>query len=117
MIQFINSKWVVFTVILSISLFSCEKNDNDNCNVSNPVEEIAWLKESIDNVIQDEYSSYIQANYNGETVFYYLNCNPVVNYASLILNCKGEKIGFTNDLLDELTDISILWKHEDSVCN
>ena len=115
--QFFNFQWVIATILLSISLLACKKDDNNKCNVSNPAEEIAWLKEAIDNVKQDEYSYYVMANYNGETVFYYVNCNPAVNYASFILNCNGDNLGHTNDLQEELTDKTILWKHEASNCN
>jgi hypothetical protein len=110
------------SMIVTITLFSCDKDENtnskkNNCNVSNPAEEIGWLKDAIDNVKQDEYSYYAMANYKGETVFYYGNCNPAANYVSIIRNCSGENLGYTNDLQADLTDITILWKHENSKCN
>jgi hypothetical protein len=108
-------------IIMSITLISCEKDDkkesNNKCNVSNPAEEIDWLKEAIDDVKQDEYSYFAMATYKGETVFYYGNCNPVINYVSIVQNCSGDNLGYTNDLYDELTEITILWKHVDSKCN
>jgi hypothetical protein len=110
-------QFFAFLLFGSISLVSCEKDDNNTCNVSNPVEEIAWLKEAIDNVEEDEYSYYVMANYKGETVFYYVNCHPLVNYASFILNCNGDNLGYTNNLQDELTNMTILWKHEASKCD
>ena len=108
--------------IVSITLISCEKDcnkdsHNNKCNVSNPAEELDWLKEAIGNVKQDEYSYYAMASYKGETVFFFGNCNPVINYISILRNCNGDDIGNTNDLYDELTDITILWKHENSKCN
>lgn len=57
------------------------------------------------------------ATYKGETVFYYGNCHPVINYASSILNCNGDALGNTSDLYNELTDVRLLWKHEESKCN
>jgi len=109
-------------IILSITLLSCEKDDNNDsknnkCNVSNPVDDLDWLKQEIDNVKQDEYSYYVMATYKSEPVFYYGNCNPVINYVSIVRNCVGDSLGFTNDLYDELTEISTLWKHEDSKCS
>lgn len=108
-------------IILSITLISCEKDDskksNNKCNVSNPAEDLAWLKEAIDEVKQSEYSYYVMATYKGESVFYYGNCNPVVNYISIVHNCSGENLGYTNDLYDALTDKAILWKHKNSKCN
>ena len=119
--QFFNFLWIA-AIIASITLNSCEKNDNkdsgnNKCNVSNPAEDIGWLKEAIDNVKQNDYSYYVIANFKGETVFYYGNCNPVANYLSIIQNCSGDTLGYTNDLKNELTDIKILWKHEESKCN
>lgn len=46
-------------LIMSITLNSCEKDEKEysnKCNVSNPAEEIDWLKEAISDVKQDEYS-------------------------------------------------------------
>lgn len=59
------------------------------------------------------------ATYKGETVFYYNNCNPVALYAyvSIVLNCSGDTLGDTNDLYNELTNRTTLWKHENSKCN
>ncbi len=101
-------------VIVSTTMISCEKDDNI---VSNPAEDIDWLKEAINDVKQDEYSYYVMANYKGETVFYYGNCNPLINYVSIVQNLRGDNLGYTFDLYDELTEVTILWKHEDSKCN
>lgn len=57
------------------------------------------------------------ASYKGETVFYYGNCNPAINYVSILQNCIGDNLGYTNDFYAELTDITVLWKHVDSKCN
>ncbi len=113
-------------IIMSMSLISCEKGDDDDdddddisntCDVSNPTKELGWLMEAIDDIKQDEYSYYAMANYKGETVFYYVNCNPLANYVSIVKNCVGDDLGNANDLRDELTDIITLWKHENSKCN
>ncbi len=112
------------TIVVLITLISCEKDASQSkkaeilnkCNVSNPAEEIAWLKEAINNVKNDEYSYYAMANYKGETVFYYGNCNPAGNYVSVVRNCSGDNLGNTNALQDELTNITILWKHPASKC-
>ena len=107
-------------ITLSITLISCDKDDNvetnNTCNVSNPAEDLAWLKEAIENAKQDEYASYVMATYKGETVFYNDNCNPTISFVSTVLNCNGDNLGNRNDLHDELTNITTLWKHEDSKC-
>lgn len=116
-----NFLWIA-TIIVFTSMISCSDDDNkdfDNnkCNVSNPTEDLVWLKEAIDEVKEDEFSYYVMANYKGETVFYYGNCDPTINYASFIQNCNGENIGNTNDLQDELSDETIVWKHAESKCD
>jgi hypothetical protein len=112
---------VLVAFILSISLISCEDDDcpvfDNTCNVSNPAVELDWLKQAINDVKEDEYSYFVMATYQGETVFYYGNCNPLVDYISFIQNCNGEIIGNTNDFMGELTDITIIWKHKDSECS
>jgi hypothetical protein len=109
-------------IIFSIVLISCEKNENkdtetNKCNVSNPVEDLDWLNKEIDNVKQDEYSYYVMATYKGEAVFYYGNCNPLIQYISIVRSCAGDSLGLTADLYDELTEKSTLWKHANSKCN
>lgn len=104
-------------IIVSIAIVSCEKDDSSPCDVSNPAEDIAWLKEAIETMKQDEYSYYFMATYKGNTVFYNGNCNPAANYASIVRNCKGDHLGYTNDLQNNLTNKTILWQHEASQCN
>ncbi len=103
------------------TLISCSTDDDkdiDNtCNVSDPTEELVWLKEEIDTIKDDEFSFYAMATLDGETVFYYGNCNPAVNYISTLRNCSGEVLGNTNDFSDELTDITIIYKHENTQCD
>ncbi len=107
-------------IILSTTLISCDKDDdnetNNTCNVSNPAEDLAWLKEAIDSLKQDEYSSVVMATYKGESVFYYDNCNPIISYVSHVRNCSGDTLGNTTDLYDELTNLTTLWKHKDYKC-
>lgn len=109
-------------LVFSFALISCDKDDSDLppknlCGVENVIQELEWLKEAIDDVRNDEYSYYSTGLYQGESVFFYGNCDPAVNYTSFILNCAGENLGNTNELFDELTEIEVLWKHENSKCN
>jgi hypothetical protein len=109
-------------LVFSLTLISCEKKDSDLspknlCGVQNAIQELEWLKEAIDEVLNDEYSYYSTALYKDERVFFYVNCDPAVNYVSFILNCAGENLGNTNELYDELSEIEVIWKHKDSKCN
>ena len=111
---------LVITIIGVTVLISCKKDNNDpaknTCNVSNPAEELGWLKKEIDSLKNDEYSFYVMANYKGETVFINENCNPLIDYMSLVKNCKGDILGYTHVLNDDLSDKTIIWKHEKYKC-
>ncbi|WP_163381778.1 hypothetical protein [Cyclobacterium sp. SYSU L10401] len=114
------TKSVIF--VFSFALISCEKEDPNLspthlCEVQNPAQEVEWLKTAIDEVRSDEYSYYSTALYQGERVFFYGNCDPLVNYASFIRNCAGDNLGNTNELYDRLSEIKVVWKHENSKCN
>lgn len=101
-------------------LISCTKDDDpakNKCNVSNPVEEISWLKKEIDSLKNDEYSYYVIAVYKGETVFINGNCNPSADYMSLVKNCNGDMLGYANVLDNELSDKRIIWKSKNYRCS
>lgn len=100
-------------VVIHVYGFSGSSN---SCNVLNPVEEIGWLKSAIESVKNDEYAYYVMGNYKGETVFYYGNCNPVIDYVSVIKNCNGDNLGYLNEKLGDIKDKTIIWKHKDSMC-
>lgn len=106
------SSLIIIPVILFIS--SCEKMESNTCNVSNPLEELPWLKETILNYT--EYDYLMMADYQGQTVFYHLNCNPLINYVSFVFDCKGNLIGNTNDLEADFSNKKLLWKHTNSEC-
>jgi hypothetical protein len=108
---------------------SCNYSDNDDrnntCNVSNPIEDLTWLKDKITELEQtSSYESgeiYIsQANYNGNTVFIMGNCCAVCNTIVPIYNCEGESIGYIGDDTFDSTILEkdvIIWKPENFVCN
>lgn len=119
------------TIILSLflaCLFSCEKNKFENtCGVDDPVEELVWLRDQIDDIelMEPEASQYYyfrMAKYYGATVFLPGNCNPAFNMVFVVLDCSGERIGIIGDGIDmirwdELSEMQLLWKPESSACN
>ncbi len=119
----ISNSLIITILLMSLVLISCEKTgNNDICNVSDPVEDLDWLRSAIEENEQSDsdlsrYIYYMTAKYDGKTVFFNGNCHPAVNYVSFVLDCNGDTLGNTNDLYDELTDIHLLWKHEESECN
>lgn len=110
-------------LIISLFLISCDKYENNNrCNVSNPVEDLEWLKLKIAEINQGDedlssYAYFMTATYKGETVFYYGNCNPLINYVSMVQNCNGDTLGNTNDLYSKMSNTTVLWKHKKSKCD
>ncbi len=109
--------WVVCGVI-SLAVFSSCSNDDDTstCNVEKPLEELSWLNDWV-NSLTDDHEYIRTAKYLGNDVFYYLNCDPTVAYASFTRNCEGETIGNTAELKTEFTQDRILWLPENSECS
>ena len=109
------------SVTFLIGLTSCGQDDENfginTCAVENPAEEIEWIRKVIESHADDEYSTCMMADYQGETVFYHSNCNPLENWSFSVLNCEGEVLGILSELRDELTNITTIWKHEDSRCD
>ncbi|WP_154852178.1 hypothetical protein [Cyclobacterium xiamenense] len=106
-------------LVFSFVLISCEKDDcspKNPCEVQNPIQELPWLKEAIDEVRTDEYAYYSTALYQGERIFFFGNCDPLANYASIIRNCAGDELGNTNEVYDRLSEIEVIWKPENSKC-
>ena len=65
----------------------------------------------------DKFDYIMMSQFEGETVFYYRNCNPLVSYFSYLLNCNGETIKIVNEFEDDLTDSVVYWKHDESACD
>ena len=123
------TKTLLTSAFLLFIMTSCNYSDNDDknntCNVSNPIEDLTWLKDKITELEQtSSYESgeiYIsQANYNGNTVFIMGNCCAVCNTIVPIYNCEGESIGYIGDDTFDSTILEkdvIIWKPEYFVCN
>lgn len=108
---------VIGCIILVLVLSSCSNDDDNNltCNVEDAVEELVWLNEMVSTLTDYEYIR--TANYMGDAIFYNVNCDPTVNYVSILYNCEGEELGFTNDFRDQLSNDQILWLPENSQCS
>jgi len=114
----------LFTFTFLLLAFSCEKDilSDNTCNVDNPLEQLDWLKVTIQNIEQSnpEWSKYYlitMAKYNGETVFIISNCNPVANSVFPVLNCSGQLLGVLGEIPSEsLSDRNVIWKSVNSAC-
>ena len=123
------TKTLLTSAFLLFIMTSCNYSDKDDynntCNVSNPIENLSWLKDKILELEQTSlYESgeiYIsQANYNGNTIFIMGNCCAVCNTIVPIYNCKGESIGYIGDDTFDSTILEkdvIIWKPENFICN
>ena len=107
---------LILFVVSLILVWSCTKDDDNVCDVTNPSEELQWLKDEINEIKDDGYTYYMKANYNGTTVFYNVNCNPAVSYVSVVKNCQGDEIGYLNDLYGALVNHQLEWKSEGNMC-
>ncbi len=117
---------VVVLFSIGLTLDSCGKENStieqEPCVVSSCNGELEWLDDMIANIIENKddmikFEYIMMSQFEGDTVYYYRNCNPYINYASHLLNCKGERIKVVNEYEDDLTDSVVYWKHEESECN
>jgi hypothetical protein len=113
---------VVFLAMMTV--FSCERDDfNNTCNVDDPVEDLPWLRERISTILVTnpeiaKYQYISMAEYNGETVFMFGNCDPLALSVFPIFNCSDVLIGTLGEIpADSLLNSEIVWKTEDSLCN
>lgn len=114
----------LLTLIFLLLVFSCEKDilSDNTCNVDNPLEQLDWLKDTIQSLGQSnpEWSKYYlvtMAKYSGETVFIISNCNPAANSVFPVLNCSGELQGILGGVpYESLSDRNVIWKAVDSAC-
>ncbi|WP_299535073.1 hypothetical protein [Ulvibacterium sp.] len=108
-------------------LLSCSNDDDvirPACGVDNPAKELSWLRMEIDereaNVTEDTKYCYItQGEYEGQPIFVYWDCNPLIDKAIPIFNCNGEMINGTSGRpisLDDLENQIIIWRPALFVC-
>jgi len=118
---------ILFSILLSFVILSC-KTDDDNlintCNVTNPVENLNWLKEVIADIEQSSLFEsgevYIsQANYNSNTIFILGNCCALCNSVLPVYDCEGNNLGYVGDSNFDtsiLDNDKVIWKSENFIC-
>lgn len=113
-------KKFLLLIVCSAFLFSCNEDENPAvCGVENPVEDLAWIKASIEEFSSDGLSNYSylsQARYQGETVFFFGSCCPFCNWALIVKDCQGNVLEGDIKLTD-LTDQKVIWQPDNSVCD
>ncbi|SFT88639.1 hypothetical protein SAMN04489724_2562 [Algoriphagus locisalis] len=112
-------------LILCCALFSfaCNSEDEDfeptaACGVNDAISDLPWLKAKYEGLSTGELSEYsylVQAELEGETVFYMGSCCPFCNWAIILYDCAGNSVEY-NATEDELVDGKVIWQPENSVC-
>ena len=121
-------KILLFATCISLMAFSCEKEEaivlTSICAVTNPTEELAWLKAEINSREQstsdiNKYFYIQQAEYNGQVIFIYNNCCPMCNTIIPAYNCQGELLFYLNQDLEEskkIKNTKVIWQPKDFAC-
>ncbi len=123
-------KKLLFIIFSAVLLnFGCSDDDLNfpviaACGVDNPIEDLAWLKSEVqrrkNDTSADAVYCYIeQAINNGETIFIYNDCNPLVNKVVPVLDCSGTSVGFLGDENNDVATITrrtIIFRPSDFAC-
>jgi len=119
----------VFILGISFLFLACNNSEEFNarsaCGVDNPIENLTWLKNRIEQIEQDDkvdyqYSYIKQAYFEKQDVFIYANCDPLANSVFIVYNCSGENIGFIGDekfSFDVLKKGRVIWKTAENKCD
>lgn len=107
-----------------ILVFSCEKDKTiaNTCNVKNPTTGLQWMVNDINFIEQlkpeeSQYISITMATYKGESVFFSIYCDPLINSVFPVRNCSGETIGYWGEIpQEELKDQQVIWRSENCIC-
>lgn len=128
-----HTKLLIGLLSIVMITFSCQKDNDDEvllaaCNFPNPMEDLEWLKNKINEFENSELETYefnqaytyiTQAQKDGNAIFILANCCPHCNSYSPVYNCEGEEIGSIGDdtySFDLLENSTLIWKSENSLC-
>ena len=122
------TKLIYLLVVASLAITSCSKKDkptdvlpSNTCGVTNPVEDLAWLKDRISYFKASGVKSvYIwQTEYQGQTIFVLSTCDETDDPILSAYGCE-ENMAITTDIMDYVHSITpeyIIWKPTNSTCN
>lgn len=121
-ISLIVSQPLLFTMLVFLQI-SCQKSrlKLSKCGVQNPVKELEWLSRAIDEMEEQDSDitnhAYIKmTDYQGETVFYFGNCHPAINYASHLQTCVGDTLGYTAEFESSMKNSQLIWQKSPGTC-
>lgn len=111
-----------FLFLIGVILASC-KEDVDPiliCGSSNPTEENAWIKSTIEGIENSDFGkqySYIRSGtFEGNTYLYVGNCCPSCYWVPVFFNCQGEEIEDPNFSISDLENLQLIYLPESSTC-
>jgi len=118
------------SIFLGLSLMGCDLNNDDNniqslisCGVDNVLIELDWLRQEVErrelSTSSDIRFCFItQAILNGDTVFIYQDCNPIINKTIPIFNCEGINLNTPDNPINfnALRNQHIIWQLDDFEC-
>lgn len=113
----------IFYILLVIFVMSCKSSSSAQSN-NNPIEDIAWIKEYIQETNKSEFPTramITQYTYKGETVYLVDGCYQCPDAMSTLYTAKKEKLctfggmvpSLNNtcpDFSEQATNEKVLWK-------
>lgn len=128
-INYFMKKLLFITFSMILLTFGCSDDDLNfpviaACNVNNPIEDLEWLKSEVqrrkNDTSADAIYCYIeQAINDGETIFIYNDCNPLINKIIPILDCSGTSAGLLgdeNNKVENITGRTVIFRPSDFAC-
>lgn len=85
----------IFIAFVLIIIFSCQKETQNACKSSNPIDDVTWIK-AIKNSLTNCTCeiSIIEGTYDNKTIFYTQLTDPVCNgiFSATLFDCNGKVV-------------------------
>jgi hypothetical protein len=121
-------KKILFFGLLMMAAMACKDDKVTNdiveplvagvCDVTDPVNELAWLKARIADLKSSDIADYfyvVQAEYEGLPVFFIRTCHPAATVLANPYDCEGNVIK-SDDAAFKVTNSKIIWNTDGFVC-
>lgn len=85
----------ITAIFLAFVIFSCDDSSNDDCSVSDPLEELAWLRDYKNSISDCTCTVTIfEGKYLSRTVYFSLMNDPLCNsvFGTTLFDCHGKPI-------------------------
>ncbi|HMP99654.1 MAG TPA: hypothetical protein PKC24_07725, partial [Cyclobacteriaceae bacterium] len=104
---------------------SCSDDHDQHCGVDNPIEDLSWLAERVEEIEDSELAEFFyitKASYKLKTVFIIKNCCPFCASVYSVHDCSGKYLGNIgtgkNDIdQSKLKNETLIWEHTNTGCN